>query len=283
MDEVLLVSRCKINLFLKIGERLANGYHLLTSLFFPLPYPTDEIKVTLTSEESFFLTSNFKFLEQNNILEKCFWLFKKETGFQGGCKVYLNKRVPIGAGLGGGSANAAVFLNFLNNLLPTPLDKNSLIRIASQLGADVPFFLFNKPSWVEGIGEKIEPVAIDLTGLKGLLICPKIKISTKWAYECWDKIQISKKSFLTLSAWINKKSVSQGRIVLLNDFEKIIFHAYPQMRELKEEIFKLGACGGGLSGSGSAMFFLFRETKKQKQARVVLDKLGLLSYNYSFV
>ncbi|MDQ7032634.1 MAG: 4-(cytidine 5'-diphospho)-2-C-methyl-D-erythritol kinase [Desulfonauticus sp.] len=282
MSEVYLTSGCKVNLFLRIHERLASGYHLLTSVFIPLDYPQDRIKITLLEKSEIHLKTNLSSLATNNILEKVFYLFKQETGFKYGCSIFLDKRVPLGAGLGGGSANAAVFLKYLNSIANFPLSQDRLLNLASRIGADVPFFLLNQSAWVEGIGDKICPLELNLKGWYGLLVYPKLHISTAWAYQKWDELKKKQKTYLTFSTWTNKRLFSHGTFVLLNDFERVVFKAYPCLRELKEKILALGASGGCLSGSGSAMFFLFRNRENQKKALNFVEKESLIFYNYLF-
>lgn len=277
-----LFSGCKVNLFLKIKERLASGYHTLASLFYPLSYPTDSIQIKCQKESKFSLKCNKKELEQNNILEKIFIWFKERELLTEGYQIYLQKEVPVGAGLGGGSANAATFLSFLNSRSKRKFSSEELLKVAASFGADVPFFLAKQPAWVEGIGEKIEPLELKLTGLKAILICPQLFISTAWAYKTFDKFQNVQKTFLTTAGWINKSLFSQGRLVLLNDFEPVVFASYPQLRSLKEEMLKLGASGGVLSGSGSAMIFFFRDSKKWEQALTFLEQNKFLYYSYTF-
>jgi len=278
-----LYSGCKVNLFLEIKERLENGYHLLASLFYPLPYPRDTLYIEEQEILEFQLESNKKELEQNNILEKIFNWFKEQGLLERGYKVFLEKQVPVGAGLGGGSANGAVFLNFLNSRISRKFSLQELReKIAPLFGADLPFFLWNQAAWVEGIGEKIYPLSFQLKDLRGILICPECFVSTAWAYKTFDKFKNNEKTCLTLPPSLNKKSVSQGRLVLFNSFEPVVFSTYPELRNLKEEMLAVGAGGGIMSGSGSAMFFLFREKQKWEKALSRLEQKNILHYSYTF-
>ena len=279
-------SGCKINLYLKILNKRRDGYHNLDSLFYPLPWPRDNIDISLGPGSGISLRACPKNLENSsNILLRTYELFAAATGFRPGLKLYLNKNIPVGAGLGGGSSNAASFLLFLNNLnRSTALNREKLLELASRLGADVPFFLYNRPARVTGKGERVSPVSIDLQGLHVLIICPGIHIDTAWAYQTHDRyVQDScppRDSVLTTRPFIDNKPLFE-RITFSNCFEKTIFAEYPGLASIKTQMLQAGASGCVLSGSGSSLCAFFRERNNLPRACNILDHQNVSFYYYT--
>ncbi len=280
-------SGCKINLYLKILDKRRDGYHNLDSLFYPLPRPGDYIDITLGSGSGISLRSCPKSLESSsNILFRAYELFAAATGFRPGLKVYLSKNIPVGAGLGGGSSNAAYFLLFLNNLnRSTALKRIKLMELASKIGADVPFFIYNRPARVTGKGEIVSPVHIDLKGLHVLIICPGVSIDTARAYQAHDLYVKDccppDDSVLTTGPLIDNKSILE-RITFSNCFEKTVFAEYPRLGSIKTQMLQAGASGCVLSGSGSSLCAFFRERKYLSQACHTLDRQQV-SFYYSTI
>ncbi len=280
-------SGCKINLYLKILNRRRDGYHNLDSLFYPLPWPKDYIDISLGSVPGISLRACPKSMENSsNILLRAYELFAAATGFRPGLKAYLNKNIPVGAGLGGGSSNAASFLLFLNNLnRSTALKREKLMELASKLGADVPFFIYNRPARVTGKGEIVSPVHIDLQGMHVLIICPGISIGTAWAYQAHDHYVKDScppdDSILTTGTLRDNKSPIE-RITLSNSFEKTVFAEYPRLGSIKTQMLQAGASGCVLSGSGSSLCAFFRERDHLSRACNTLD-LQNVSFYYSTI
>jgi len=283
-DTITLKAGCKINLFLRITGRLDNGYHTLETLFYPLAEPFDELTLTFGEPgDGFTLTADDKALESDsNTLAKAWRAFGQRTGFAPGLTVHLKKGVPMGAGLGGGSADAAILLRELNrrsgeNTL-SPADLNAL---AATIGADVPFFLLDGPAWAEGIGEQLTPVDVDLAGLTGLLLCPNEHVSSAWAYKAWDQARQntparaeSTPAFLTCAATEFKNS-PRSRLLLFNSFEDVVFSEYGNLLRYKENILASGACGAVMSGSGASLFGLFRDPERAEAARMGFERQGI--------
>ncbi|MFV0420753.1 4-(cytidine 5'-diphospho)-2-C-methyl-D-erythritol kinase [Oleidesulfovibrio sp.] len=182
-----LRSGCKINLHLQIKGELPNGYHELETLFYPLAVPYDEMHVTPASDGITIECERNDLCGENNIICKAWEAYKKAGGPAPAMKVHLKKGVPDGAGLGGGSANASKILTFLNSIAGEEgLTAQQMNAVAASVGADVPFFLHNKPCLATGIGEKLLPLPLDLCGWYLVLVCPGVQVPTAWAYGQWD-------------------------------------------------------------------------------------------------
>lgn len=290
MQKIEIYSGCKINLYLHIGKRLESGYHELESLFIPLDTPCDRLSISYkeiqherlnVSENqvngSLSINSDFADLDlKSNTLSKSFELYTKLRPLNYKINLYLEKKVPVGAGLGGGSANAAVFLNFLQSLknpqgLP-PLHDDALINIAKRVGSDVPFFLKPGVKKVSGIGDKLNACKNPFSGYYLVLVCPKEKISTAWAFNKLDQLRKSENLNIGKSLTRPRESginmVSYGAL-LRNDFEKLVFKEFPNLVEVKDSLLKMGAEYALMSGTGSSIFGLFKEDKK---AQVFIDQ-----------
>jgi 4-diphosphocytidyl-2-C-methyl-D-erythritol kinase len=182
-------------------------------------------------------------------------LFCREAGIPGDLEVRLKKNIPVAAGLGGGSGNAAAVLLALNDLSPKKLDQNSLLSLGSRLGADVPFFLFQKSALARGKGDRLTAAQIP-ERLGFLLLVPPFRISTPWAFETFDQMTGGKKKEGTRL----ENSYSTLRdllLVLKNDLEIPALSRYPEIERKKEELLRLGARGALMSGSGPVVFGLF--------------------------
>lgn len=282
---------CKVNLHLEITGRLDNGYHTLRTLFVPLPSPGDTLTLEMTGQGSDFelIVDDPELYTESNTIAKAYRLFCARSGFNGGVRAILVKNAPMGAGLGGGSADAGAMLQYLNSHPDTPtLSRDEMIQIAASIGADVPFFLMDGPCWAEGIGEILTPVELDLRGISLLLICPDIHVSSAWAYRAWDEYKeksnfLSKNAqgFLTCAASTDKSSPCR-RPVLTNSFEKVVFPAHPKLREFKEKLLQSGAGAAVLSGSGASILGLYRNKEQVQKASDYFKALGVPTYQHHF-
>ena len=188
---------------------------------------------------------------EGNICEKAWKLVHDKFGI-GNVKIHLHKQIPIGAGLGGGSTDGAFTLKALNILFDLKLSNTELEKYALQLGADCPFFIDNAPKYISGIGEKMTAIDLDLSIYEIRLINPGIHISTKDAYSRvvpkTPKLTVEEIIKLPINEWKNK---------LKNDFEKSVIEKHPQLKELKENLYKEGAIYASMSGSGSVLYGIF--------------------------
>ncbi len=269
---------CKINLSLRITGVREDGYHTLDSLFWPINTPCDTLEFLPAQHEHLSVSCTTEGIdEHNNTLTKAHAAFLSAGGSVLGAHVNLHKAIPHGAGLGGGSSDAAAVLLWCNAHASKALSEAQLHDVALQVGADVPFFLRNVPSRVRGIGEIIEPCEPVWRNYTYVLICPDIVISTPWAYKMWDERKndfFSKKCLTkTGSPYRNRFScgaqenttaelactVPYGMGLCLNDFEHIAFEEHPLLSDLKEELLKAGAEVAVMSGTGSSIVGVFKE------------------------
>ena len=268
---------CKINLYLEIVGRRPDGYHELRTLFYPIPEPHDSLELERTGE-GLALTCSDKSLETPaNLVARAYEAFAVSTGFRPGVRAHLAKAIPSGAGLGGGSADAAALLGWLNTqAAEKALPREALASLAAGLGADVPFFLENIPAWATGIGEHLAPADCDLSGLHLLVAVPSQRVPTAWAYAAWDAAgQNGAPAILTSAASEAMRPFCVSGTLIANSFEAVVFPAYPSVRTLKERFLSLGASVSAMSGSGSAVFGIFRKSAKAAQAADALRGPGI--------
>ena len=282
MDAASLRSRagtrlkvgCKLNLYLEITGILSNGYHSLETLFYFLPEPHDFIDLAPGKPGQamrLFCPQNPELESEQNILIRAYKLFAEHTGRRYDLTVTLHKQIPMGAGLGGGSADGAALLLWLNSR-ENLLSSAQLLSLAARLGADVSFFMLAlkddgpRAAWGQGIGEKLTPADVSaLAGLYLLLIFPGVPISTPWAYAAWDKLPIPQNDFNGFFATEHLTSAGSGdmkplahALRLYNSFEAVVFPEYPALRLIKERLLQNGAAAAMMSGSGSTVFGLFK-------------------------
>lgn len=252
---------CKINLGLNIIRKREDGYHDLETFFFPLRF-TDALEVIAVekanADNAIEFSSSGLIVDgntDNNLCVKAYRLLKKDFPSLPAIKMHLHKAIPMGAGLGGGSADAAFTLMLLNNKFILKLSTTQLINYALQLGSDCPFFILNKPCFATGRGEVLEEIELDLSKYKLAIVNPGIHINTGWAFgqilPAQPAISIKKIIQQPVSTWKNQ---------LTNDFEKPVLAEYPQLKALKEMLYNAGAVYAAMSGSGSTFYGIFDNT-----------------------
>lgn len=244
---MILKSGCKINIGLNIIGRREDGYHLLESLFYPVHSLTDLVEVVEYNGDILFSQSGITVdcpLDKN-LCVKAYRAFTQRYEI-GGAKIHLHKRVPFGAGIGGGSANAAAVIHLLNRIYEIGASDDELCLVAGKVGSDVPFFIHNKPLLVRGTGDIFSPTDIDLTGKYITIIKPDFGISTAKAYSM-IKPQTPQ---ISLSESLRR----DWKQCVVNAFEEPIFALNPRMKEIKEKLYALGSLYVSMSGSGSAIY-----------------------------
>ena len=247
---MILYPNAKINLGLNVLKKRADVYHEISSVFYPVKDLFDTLEI-VPSDDFSFTSSGIEIPGKSNICTKAFDLLKADYDV-GNVKIHLHKMIPIGAGLGGGSADGVFVLKALNELFELNLTNHQLEKYALKLGADCPFFIENTPKYITGIGEEMTNIDLNLSAYKLKFILPDLHISTLEAYT--DIIpQWPKKNLLDL---INQPIVDWKKIVK-NDFEIIAFKKYPYLREMKEKLYTDGAIYASMSGSGSVLYGLF--------------------------
>lgn len=279
-----LNAPCKINLFLHIAGVREDGYHELNTLFLPVPSPGDTLEISPADSGMVIVCPEFPELEtKGNLLHKAWDSFGRNTGFRPGIRVRLTKYIPMGAGLGGGSTDAAALLKWLNTQAGgNSLGKDALIALAARLGADIPFFLQDRPCLARGIGEDLTPVDPGVQGLHLLLVCPPVHVNTQWAYARWDALNAGRDVALRprLTSWEsnNKNSLPVQPQDVFNDFETPVFEKHPELRAIKDKLLDSGAIAAAMSGSGSTVFGLFRHEREAAEAARAFGKDAALLY-----
>ncbi|MCT4665271.1 MAG: 4-(cytidine 5'-diphospho)-2-C-methyl-D-erythritol kinase [Flavobacteriales bacterium] len=253
---MIYYPNAKINIGLNVFKKRADGYHLLKSHFYPVPLKDIlEIVPTQGIGEVFFTKSGIEIDGNQNLCEQAYHLIHQDFPLPS-VKIHLHKQIPIGAGLGGGSADASFTLKALNELFNLEISKNKLEEYAKKLGADCPFFIENTPKYVQGIGEKLSSSKLDLSGKFLVFVFPKIHISTKMAYQ---NLQLGlEKDFE--NATVN--SLLEQPELFYNDFESSIFRQFPELSQIKNKLIDASAFYASMSGSGSTIFGLFENEPK---------------------
>lgn len=192
--------------------------------------------------------------ELNNLCIKAYYLLKNDFPQLPAVQMHLHKAIPMGAGLGGGSADGAFTLVLLNNKFKLGLTEEQLIRYALQLGSDCPFFIINQPCYAEGRGEKLERISLDLKGYTLVLVNPGVHISTGWAFSHIKPGNPAKNVKAIIS-----QPIQTWRDELINDFEAPVLAAQPALKTIKDSLYAAGATYAAMSGSGSTFYGLFEE------------------------
>lgn len=258
---MIVFPNCKINLGLHILRSRADGFHDIETIFYPVPF-MDVLEIIPQhphSKEQITLTTSGIPIEgtpNTNLCVKAFHLLKKDFPSLCSIQMHLHKVIPTGAGLGGGSSDASYTLKLLNELGNLELTQEQLIKYATLLGSDCPFFIINNSCYATGRGEQLEEIPLDLSSYKLILVNPGLHIDTKNAFSKITpgipETSIKDTSRLPVSDWKNK---------LTNDFEKVVFKSHPEIENIKTELYRTGAIYASMSGSGSTVFGIFE--KKQ--------------------
>jgi 4-diphosphocytidyl-2-C-methyl-D-erythritol kinase len=253
---MIVFPNAKINLGLHIIEKRHDGFHELETCFYPVPW-RDALEI-VESDKTEFSTSGIAIPDDGeNIVQKAYYLLAGNYELPP-VRIHLHKVIPIGAGLGGGSSDAAFTIKLLNEIFDLNLDETQMIRYAVRLGADCAFFINNKPSIAFGIGEKLSGLDVSLEGKFLVLIYPNIHISTKVAFANMIP-QVPAKRIADVLTNQNVKDWKKG---LVNDFEKSVFGQFPILQGIKSQLYEAGAEYASMSGSGSCMYGIFdKETE----------------------
>jgi 4-diphosphocytidyl-2-C-methyl-D-erythritol kinase len=256
---LLSFPNCKINIGLHVTEKRADGFHNLETVMVPADW-TDILEIIPeekpSDENEFKSTGNRVFVsKEKNLCLRAYDLLAKHYELKP-VKMHLHKSIPVGAGLGGGSSDAANTIILLNKIFKLNISEKDQEDFASQLGSDCPFFIRNKPVLATGRGEIFEPVKLKMKNIFCVIVKPRQHISTASAYS-WikpHKRSTSLKELILLP-------VSDWKDAIENDFEKVVFEKYPAIKNIKSRLYKLGAVYASMSGSGSAVYGLFTEEK----------------------
>lgn len=279
-----LQAPAKINLSLRITGRREDGYHTIESLFVPVPGLADTLEMAPGTPGAGCRVSPLLpgCPEEKNLVLRAWRAYAAATGFAPDLSVRLIKRIPTGAGLGGGSSDAAAMLRWLDAKAGAKaLGQAGLNALAARLGADVAFFLLTGPALARGIGEELTPLELDLSPFTLVLALPEVHVSTPWAYQAWDHCgalknpALSAPDCLTSTTTANKRRVSLSPVVARNDFEVVVFPVHAALRAIKEQLLRLGAASAVMSGSGAGIASLFRDSRQARNAAEALRQDGV--------
>lgn len=263
MDEKTFRSPAKINLCLHVLRRLDSGYHELAMAMQRVDL-CDLVRLRIVPEGPVRVQCQAVTLApgEENIAARAARLLLSEAGIDVGVEIEIEKRIPIAAGLGGGSSNAATVLMGLNELLHCGLGSESLQELGAQLGADVPFFIFQQPAWATGIGTQLQPLP-PLPDVAYLLVNPGIAVSTASVYQ---SLQLTKKGELASLPRFSVVTGSDLCAALHNDLESVTLPRYPLLQRIKQQLIAKGALGALMSGSGATVFGVFENLAAAKSA-----------------
>ena len=280
MQKLTVKTPAKINWFLNIIGVRDDGYHAIESLMQCVSlYDTLEFH----QASALSVESDLAIPLNDNLVYRAASLLKNQGSYRNGAAIRLKKKIPAGAGLGGGSSDAACTLSSLNSLWGLGLTSKDLYALASQIGSDVPFFLNGPSAFVEGRGEHMTPIAMRSSVIL-LLVKPPQSVSTAWAYSDFDrragrkesaspnkagrKSELTKKPVdikLFCQALEEKDFTFLDRLIV-NDLEEPVFEHYPAVREIRQRLKEMGASVSSMSGSGSAVFGVFADSEKADKA-----------------
>ncbi len=256
---MITFPKAKINLGLNVVERRPDGYHNIETVFFPVPL-TDALELHVMDDgfpsavDCDLKVTNMDIAgnEQDNLVVKAYKLLAADFTLPK-VHVHLHKGIPTQAGMGGGSSDCAAMIRLLNDSFGLGLSVGEMESYAVRLGADCPLFITSRPAYAEGIGEKLYPIDLQLKGWHLGIVRPDIPVPTKEAYA-----QITPTPTVKKCRNIVMQPVETWRAELVNDFEKSVFAAHPEIGAIKEKLYSLGAVYAAMSGSGSSVFGLFR-------------------------
>ncbi len=255
---MIVFPNCKINLGLRIINKRDDGYHNIETVFYPIPLKdaleiieADNINQVQFTSSGLVVNGD----EKDNLCVKAYHLLKKDFSNLPSVKIHLHKNIPMGAGLGGGSADAAFTLQHLNNQFKLNLSVPQLIEYALQLGSDCPFFILNQPCIGTSRGEQLQAITLDLSRYNLVIINPNIHINTGEAFNSLHLQQQNKRASSLKE--IIRQPIESWQHSLKNDFEVAVFEKYPAIKKIKETLYQQGASYAAMSGSGSTVYGLF--------------------------
>jgi 4-diphosphocytidyl-2-C-methyl-D-erythritol kinase len=268
---LIVFPNCKINLGLNVLRKREDGFHDLETFFLPVNL-CDALEILPSKHKTNLTTTGFPAGNiEDNLAIKAYHLIKKDYPSLPEVQIHLHKAIPLGAGLGGGSSDAAFTLKLINTKFHLNIPEKILFDYASQLGSDCAFFLLNKPVLAKGRGEILDQKTLSLKEYKIVLVNPGIHISTAEAFKnLRPSIPVKKIEeiiFQPVETWKHELS---------NDFEKYVFEAYPAIAEIKDDLYKSGAVYAAMSGSGSTVFGLFEKN-------IFMDYIPKMGYFYKVV
>ena len=273
---MIFYPNCKINIGLRVVRKREDGYHDLETIFYPVFGLHDELQVE-TAEHFEFIQEGLAIdcPAEDNLIIKCYQRMRAKYPQIGDVLIRFKKNIPFGAGLGGGSSDAAHMALALNDIFALELTKKQLAEEVRPLGADCPFFIYNTPCYAEGIGDKLIPISMNLSGLRLVMIKPTCGVSTREAYSGiirHPEVEGQIKQALEEGKWM-----TDMHRLLINDFEQTVFPLHPEIAEIKKRLQDAGAMYAAMSGSGSTVFGLFEndaEGRTDAQLRLLHEEFS---------
>lgn len=256
---MITFPNAKLNLGLNIVSKRPDGYHNIETIFYPIPV-NDALEITPAESTSFHQSGiPINTPAEKNIVMKALRKLEEQYAVPP-LQIHLLKKIPFGAGLGGGSADAAFLLKMVNEEAGLGLNEEELEKIAAGIGADCPFFIRNKPVFASGTGNIFEPIELSLAGYHLCLVKPDIAVSTPQAYALVTPQvpAVSLKEIVRLP-------VEEWKTCMVNDFEASVFPKHPAIAGIKQALYSAGAVYASMSGSGSSVFGLFKEATALKR------------------
>lgn len=256
---MICFPNAKINLGLNIVSKRPDGYHNIETIFYPVPV-RDALEIV--KADTFSFTQSGILVDapvEKNLVVKALDLLKSRYEIPE-LEVHLLKAIPFGAGLGGGSADAAFMLKLLNDYCGLHIPEDNLEELAASIGADCPFFIRNTPVFASGTGNIFEPIALSLADYHLCLVKPDIAVSTPEAYSMVTPAVPS----ISLKE-IARKPIEEWKSLMINDFETSVFPKHLEIAKIKERLYEKGAVYASMSGSGSSVFGLFKEATSLKE------------------
>lgn len=253
---------CKINLGLNVVERRSDGYHNIETIFYPIPLHDNlEVVTAQNASQPYLLHQTGLTLDgdpDNNLVVKVYNLLREDYKQLPPIEIWLHKRIPSGAGLGGGSSDAAFMMRLLNEKYELGMDEEDIEYRLSHLGADCTFFYHARPAFATGIGNELTYLDFDLRGWNFVLVKPDIHVSTKQAYS----MVRPKPSAHNLLEAVSRP-VETWKDTVKNDFEYSVFLHHPEIAAIKQTLYDMGAVYASMSGSGSSVFGLFNRSQPE--------------------
>ena len=273
---MIFYPNCKINIGLRVVRKREDGYHDLETIFYPVFGLHDELQVE-TAEHFEFIQEGLAIdcPAEDNLIIKCYQRMRAKYPQIGDVHIHFKKNIPFGAGLGGGSSDAAHMALALNDIFALELTKKQLAEEVRPLGADCPFFIYNTPCYAEGIGDKLIPISMNLSGLRLVMIKPNCGVSTREAYS--GIIRHPEVEGQIKQALEEGKGMTNMHRLLINDFEQTVFPLHPEIAKIKKQLQDAGAMYAAMSGSGSTVFGLFEndaEGRTDAQLRLLHEEFS---------
>lgn len=262
----------KINLGLNVLERLENGYHNIESGFCFIEW-SDRFEVAPASRNSLTMSNPDIPIDDSNLIVKAVQLLENEAGLKDKFHIHVQKNIPVGAGLGGGSSNAATTLRMLNKIANLGLSEENLLEFGKQIGADVPFFIKGVSGFATGTGSDIEELDIQPDAF--IITCfPDVYISTEEVYEL---VTPNPEPDFSLRNILTEEDIEEWELLLLNDLELVVFPRQELVGNVKDQFYEFGASYASMSGSGSSVYGLFKQEFVAIHAYDSFHKLGFIT------